>query len=698
MDDSGRFEFGADTAGPFELQLDNVVALTTSGGQVQQQLNLEAGLHALSVRYGPATSVGRCWWSRAGSQPRRIAGDVLRRTGSSATSTWTRTLAPWFARGATAAWLLFGALMAAWFRRQPGADRDRWIARCRRWRGPATVICVAAVVLLGGLLRFEALVGRYWEKPPPWADSLRDFAETRLHDPAYRWTLNEHPYLGDPTTYLHFAREKRGFYAAHIREPFFIAATKVGLWLTGGSDRGINWVSALFSTLAILATYLAGARAFSSVVGLLAAYLFAVERTVIAWSVEGWRDDTFCCFVLLSLWAMLRLRARPSLVNGVLAGTCCALACLTRITALSFVAPCLLVLLLDGRRAYATRWRAVATAAGVVLLVLGPYLLACWREFGDPFYAINYHTGFYRDRANLEHTQPMKVGAFLGLLGGPWKLLDTSITGLLQLPFENKWQGFEYVVPGVGVWLSRLSVVGLVMFLFSGAGRMLLVGLLAVLLPYSFTYGILGGGEWRFTMPAYPFYLIAVGAAAASVPLLFRLERRHFTCILAAISVLLALWLAACAIHYARVAEDLRSRSARISAGLTDSFLFGPGWGPPHTRGNITVRSSRGRQATVYVPLHEPATLTLRFRIDPVRTDAEPVVDVKANGVLIASLRLRLDPNRIGTHDACVPGAVLHKGRNRIELVSADQGPEPSLLFWEVGVNSDPAVSSCPTG
>ncbi len=584
VDDSGRYEFGADTAGPFELRLDNVVALTTSGGQVQQQLNLEAGLHALSARYGPATSVGRCWWSRAGSQPRRIAGDVLRRTGSSATSTWARTLAPWFTRGATAAWLLFGALMVAWFRRQPGADRDRWIARARRWRGPAAVTCVAAVVLLGGLLRFEALVGRYWEKPPPWADSLRDFAETQLHDPAYRWKLNDHPYLGDPTTYLHFAREKRGFYEAHVREPFFIAATRVGLWLTSGSDRGINWVSALFSTLAILATYLAGARAFSSVVGLLAAYLFAVERTVIAWSVEGWRDDTF------------------------------------------------------------------------------------W------------------------------VGAFLGMLGGPWKLLDTSITGLLQLPFENKWQGFEYVVPGVGVWLSRLSVVGLVMFLFSGAGRILLVGLLAVLLPYSFTFGILGGGEWRFTMPAYPFYLIAVGAAAASVPLLFRLERRHFTCILAAIGVLLALWLAACAIHYARVAEDLRSRSARISAGLTDWFLFGPGWGPPHARGNITVRSSRSRQTTVYVPVDEPATLTLRFRIDPVRTDAEPVVDVKANGVPIARLRLRLDPNRIGTHDACVPGAALHKGRNRIELVSADQGPESSLLFWEVAVNSDPAVSSCPTG
>ena len=36
---------------------------------------------------------------------------------------------------------------------------------------------------------------------------------------------------------------------------------------------------------------------------------------------------------------------------------------------------------------------------------------------------------------------------------------------------------------------------------------------LGVLLPYAFTWGIPGGGEWRFTMPAYPFYLVAAALA-----------------------------------------------------------------------------------------------------------------------------------------------------------------------------------------
>jgi hypothetical protein len=37
--------------------------------------------------------------------------------------------------------------------------------------------------------------------------------------------------------------------------------------------------------------------------------------------------------------------------------------------------------------------------------------------------------------------------------------------------------------------------------------------LLGTLLPYAFTWSIPGGGEWRFTLPAYPFHLIAAALA-----------------------------------------------------------------------------------------------------------------------------------------------------------------------------------------
>jgi len=43
-------------------------------------------------------------------------------------------------------------------------------------------------------------------------------------------------------------------------------------------------------------------------------------------------------------------------------------------------------------------------------------------------------------------------------------------------------------------------------------GRWLLMLLVSSLLPYAFTWEIPGGAEWRFTMHAYPIYLIAAAS------------------------------------------------------------------------------------------------------------------------------------------------------------------------------------------
>ena len=107
-----------------------------------------------------------------------------------------------------------------------------------------------------------------------------------------------------------------------------------------------------------------GAQAFSPAVGLLAAFLLAVERQMVALSIEGWRDDTFLLFVLLSTWALLRLDERPSFARGALLGLFGALACLL----------------------------GVAAAFIVLAALLGPFLWSCWRAYGDPLYAINVHT------------------------------------------------------------------------------------------------------------------------------------------------------------------------------------------------------------------------------------------------------------------------------------------------------------------
>ena len=55
------------------------------------------------------------------------------------------------------------------------------------------------------------------------------------------------------------------FYQAHVREPVYVAWTKLWLWLLDDQDVGISYASATASALAILATYLLGAAVLAGV-------------------------------------------------------------------------------------------------------------------------------------------------------------------------------------------------------------------------------------------------------------------------------------------------------------------------------------------------------------------------------------------------------------------------------------------------
>jgi len=148
------------------------------------------------------------------------------------------------------------------------------------------------------------------------------------------------PYVGgDPINYLAYARQMESFYQAHVREPVFLASTRAALWLLDGQDAGVSLASCVGSVLAVFATYLLGVALLSPAAGLLAALLMAIEYDAIMWAPDGWRDDTFTATVLLAAWALLRLHDRPAFGTGAASGRMLRIACLTRITALTFVVP-----------------------------------------------------------------------------------------------------------------------------------------------------------------------------------------------------------------------------------------------------------------------------------------------------------------------------------------------------------------------
>ena len=164
-------------------------------------------------------------------------------------------------------------------------------------------------------------------------------------------------------------------------------------------------------------------------------------------------------------------------------------------------------------------WRVPVIALAVMIAIVAPYMINCAIVFGDPLYAINYHTTFYRARAHQAFDQPMTVGAYLGsqLRHDPLGVFWLFARGVTTVPFTAKWIGLEYWLTGLGRVMSWLSIAGLLIFFLDRAGRFLLLMLVLSVVPYAFTWHIDGGGEWRFTMLAYPIYLIGSALAIEEI-------------------------------------------------------------------------------------------------------------------------------------------------------------------------------------
>jgi hypothetical protein len=558
----------------------------------------------------------------------------------------------------------------------------------RRVSAAVPLLLAVVVTAYGGLLRLDALVQRYGTVDRPlWAYVLTHEVApiaASLHPSSYRWPV-EKPYVGgDPINYLKYAREMRSFYQAHVREPIFLALTRAFLWLLSDQDAAVSFASVTGSMLAILATYLLGATVLSRAAGLAAALILAVEYELISWSVEGWRDDLFMAMVVLSTWAFVRCRRDPSLAYAVLLGVTTAGACLTRITALAFVLPGLGWLVFDGDvSARRRRTKAAAIATFVLSVLVAPYLISCAITTGDPFYAIDYHTKFYRYGEGLPSEQPMSAATYVTskIAGRPIAALDTSMTGLFVQPFVIKWRGLDAWIHGIGRVLSWLAIGGLLASPFFADGRMLLVILFGSLLPYAFTWNVAGGGEWRFTMHAYPFYVLAalsvVQLGWRGAATLWREPQRVKTVVWKPVvrRVLpgVAIVALACAMYAVIPWFIVREAIARgddvsIETGSRDSTFFGPGWSVPYADGK-TFRVSQSERAIVRIPLPYRRTYQIVLRLDPVAPDRQHRTVVLLNRQLLATLLLTWNPDRVGAYPVQLPFDKVRVGSNELTIV-----------------------------
>jgi hypothetical protein len=552
---------------------------------------------------------------------------------------------------------------------------------------PVALLLLAT--LYGTLLRVEVLVERYGTVDrPTWARVLTQRLAPLvqdLHPGSYRWYRIDRPYVGgDPINYIKYAREMRSFYQAHVREPIFLALTRTYLWLLGDQDVAVSFASMTGSILTIIAAYLLGTALLSPAAGVVLSFIVALEYELISWSVEGWRDDVFMATVTFSAWAFVRCQRHPCRKTAVWLGIATAAACLTRITALSFAVPGFAWLMVDhggGDRAQRVR---MATAAALICVVLvAPYLVNCAIATGDPLYAINYHTVYYRSGEGLPAEKPMSAMSYIAakVRARPVAALDTATTGLFVQPFRVKWTGLDGWIPRASVVLSRLSILGMLSWIFVREGRMMLIILVGSLVPYALTWNVAGGGEWRFTMHAYPLYLAASMSGVAfcwqGASWLLRRPWRHGFAIprrrllhwTAGAAAILAVTITYVALPWFVVRETIAAGlDVNVETGRRDTTFFGAGWSDPYADGP-TFRASRADRAVLRIPLPERRPYQIVLRLDPMAPDRQHRAVVLLNRQLLATLILTWNPTRVGSYPLLLPADKVRVGMNEITIV-----------------------------
>jgi hypothetical protein len=560
----------------------------------------------------------------------------------------------------------------------------------------ATSLVLACIITLyAGLLRLDAFVDRYGPLDrPSWArvatHTIAPMAEP-LHPAGMRWGRESKPYVGgDPINYLAFAREMRTFYQPHVREPVFLAMTRAGLWVLDGQDAAVSLASAIGSTFAVFGTYLLGSALLSPAAGLLGAALMAIEFEAIGWAPEGWRDDTFMATVLFAAWAMARLRARPTFANAILAGGLIGLSCLTRITAFTFVVPGLMWLALDGPKTeLKERFQRVGLAMFIGAVIVAPYLISCAIGTGDAFFALNYHTAFYRFAEGWSIARPMGAVEYIAakFAAHPLGTLDIGFNGLFVQPFATKWHGFEIWMSGAGRALQCLALVGLATWPFTPVGRLTIVVLLSSLGPYIFTWNLRGGSEWRFTMHAYPFFLLAAATAIVGAAYVVRailrdpqvLERKTVVRVGRRAAAVPAVAVLGVAVYFSLpwyvVREAIaRNESTSVETGERDRVFYRSGWLPPHYDG-VTVRVSQDERAVVRIPLPVKRDYDLVLRIDPVAPGTQDDASVLFNRYMLGHLRLGWNPERVGAYRLHVPERMVRAGSNELLIIPDELVP-----------------------
>jgi len=263
----------------------------------------------------------------------------------------------------------------------------------------------------------------------------------------------------------------------------------------------------------------------------------------------------------------------------------------------------------------------------------------------------------------------------------------------------TKFRGFYGWWPALDPVLRGLAAFGLLIWIWQPRGRFLLLILVTSLAPYMITWTLRGGGEWRFTMHAYPFYLIAAFAAVAWLAVgiraiastraatltHWRAERVAAKVFITAALIAIA-WVADFWSPYFVAREGLvAGESTSVAAGDNDGVFFGSGWTGLVHSGMVTSRFSNAERATLRVPLPERRLYHVVLRMDalPDANGSPQRVRLFIDNHQAGVFDLAWNEERVGTLTLDLPPTEFSPGRARFEFVAdrvAPLGPAEAIF------------------
>jgi hypothetical protein len=226
------------------------------------------------------------------------------------------------------------------------------------------------IVALGGLLRIVRLAVSKWNHPLQLNDSLYYSLQARqlAHGVWYRELFVDQPGAEHgPLTSTLMAVVSWGNDPVNRQRIITVACG-----------------TATIAIIGIIARRLAGVRPDRNRVGLIAAAIAALYPNL--WVNDGlvMSESVSCLMVSLALWALLTWADRPAVRNAALVGLTMGLGTLARSEVALFVPAAAVVMWMVARRSGVKPWAHVATAAGLAIAVILPWVIFNFVRFDRP--------------------------------------------------------------------------------------------------------------------------------------------------------------------------------------------------------------------------------------------------------------------------------------------------------------------------